>query len=412
MMPHLSFTGLVMVAAAAFLVPLLLGWAPRLRLPAVVLEIVTGIVIGPAVLGWVEVDTPIQVMALVGLAFLLFLAGLEIDFDKLRGQVLKLAGVNFLVSFGLAVLVSYGLKGVGLVEAPLFVAIMLSATALGVIIPLLKDANLITSSFGQLVVTSATVADFTTVILLALFFSREASGVGSQLLLIGSFALISVVVAWALLRAEHSRMLSRVLLRLQDTTAQIRIRGAFLLLAVFVTLAETLGLEAILGAFIAGAILAVVDRDRMMTHHDFREKLTAIGFGVFIPFFFITSGLRFNLAALFANTSSLAMVPVFLAALLMVRGAPALLYRSFLGGRYTIAAGLLQATSLTFIVVTAQIGMELGQISEATGAALIAAGLLSVLIFPATVLSLLPSRQAAVAPPPAEQVQPIWRTPQ
>ena len=388
-MPEVSLSGVAIVAAVAFAMPLLLGMAPRLRLPAVVLEILAGIVIGPSGLGWVRVDLPIQVMALLGLAFLLLLAGLEVDVDRLRGRLLRVTAVAFLVSLGLALGVSYALGAVGLVERPLFVAIVLAATALGVVLPILKDSGESEGEFGQLVIAAATIADFATIILLSLFFSREATATGTQLALIASFALLAVVLGVAILRLERRRWLSSILLRLQDTTAQIRVRGAFLLLAAFAVLAERLGLEVILGAFVAGAVLRVVDRDEAMTHPEFRHRLEAIGFGVFVPFFFVASGLRFDVGALVASTASLALVPLFLAALLVVRGGPAILYRPLLGGRRTLAAGLLQATSLGFVVVAAQIGMELGLIGAATGAALVAAGLLSVLIFPLVALTVL-----------------------
>jgi Kef-type K+ transport system membrane component KefB len=183
--------------------------------------------------------------------------------------------------------------------------------------------------------------------------------------------------------------ISAALVRLQDTTAQIRVRGAFVLLAAFVVLADKFGLEAILGAFIAGAVLKLVDTDQAMTHPQFHRKLEAAGFGIFVPFFFVTSGVRFDLHALFASSSAIARVPIFLVALLAVRGLPALLYQRDIGARKSAAAGLLQATSLGFFVVAGQIGMELGLISKATGAALVAAGLLSVLLFPAVALLLL-----------------------
>jgi Kef-type K+ transport system membrane component KefB len=389
MMPEISFSGLMIVAAVAFAVPLLLGLAPKLRLPSVVLEILAGIVLGPAGLNLVKIDLPIQILALIGLAFLLFLAGLEIEFDRLKGRLLKLSGLSFVVSFSLALLLGFGLMAAGQVEAPLFIAIVLSATALSVLIPALKDTGLIASDFGQLVIAAATIADFATIILLSLFFSREATSLGAQLVLIGGFVLLVWLVGLVLWETKRLHWLSAVLIRLQDTTAQIRVRGAFLLLAVLVVIAESFGLEAILGAFIGGALLALLDRDEMMTHPQFRHGLEAVGFGVFIPFFFVSSGLRFNLAALFANPSTLALVPIFLVALLIVRGLPALLYRSLVDGQRLVAAGLLQATSLSFIVVATQIGMELGQIDQATGAALVAAGLLSVMIFPFIALTLL-----------------------
>jgi Kef-type K+ transport system membrane component KefB len=386
---EIDFSGLVLVAAVAFTAPLLLGLAPAVRLPAVVLEIVAGIVIGPSVLGWVELDTPIEVLALVGLAFLLFLSGLEIDFDRLRGRELGLTGLGFAISFGIALAVAFVLGALGRVDTPLLVAIILVATSLGIVVPVLKDSGQASSELGQLVIAAASIADFGAVILLSLFFSREAASTTSKLVLLGGFLLVAAAFVVALVGAERSRRLSEVLLRLQDTTAQIRVRGAFVLLIAFVALAERLGLEIILGAFLAGAVLSLVDRDRMMTHPAFREKLEAVGFGVFIPVFFVASGIQFDLRALFGSASTVALVPVFLTALLLVRGLPALVYRPVLGSRHTAVAGLLQATSLPFIVAASMIGIELGLLDEATGAALIAAGLLSVLVFPLLALTLL-----------------------
>jgi Kef-type K+ transport system membrane component KefB len=189
--------------------------------------------------------------------------------------------------------------------------------------------------------------------------------------------------------AEHSRRLHDDLVRLQDTSAQIRVRAALVLLVGFAALAESLGLEVILGAFIAGAIVSLVDRDQQMTHPDLRGKLEAVGFGFFIPAFFVTSGVRFDLGALTASASNLLMVPIFLAALLAARGIPAIVYRGALDARQTAIAGLMQATSLPFIVAATAIGRELDLIDAAGSAALIGAGLLSVLLFPLAGLLLL-----------------------
>jgi Kef-type K+ transport system membrane component KefB len=399
-MADVSFSSLAIVAAVAFAVPLLLGVAPALRLPAVVLEILLGIVIGPFGLRWVKADLPVQVLALIGIAFNLLLAGLEIDLDRLKGRLSKVAVLNFLFSFALALLFVYGLKTAGLVAAPLLIAIILSATSLGIIVPMLKDAGQSASAFGQLVIASASIADFGTIILLSLFFSREATTTGAKLVLIGTFVLLAVAAGLAIARAERSTRFSALLQRLQDTTAQIRVRGAFLLLIAFVATARQLGLEVVFGAFTAGAILKLVDRDQMLTHPNFRLKLEAAGFGFFIPVFFVASGITFNLPALFASASTLALVPIFLAALLFARGLPALLYRPVIGGRRALVAALLQATSLPFIVVASQIGLDLGLLRPATGAAMVAAGLVSVLLFPMGALVLL-RREAAAAPAPA-----------
>src|SRR5215211_3057403 len=383
-----ALTDLLVVCVVAFAAPFALGLVPSVRLPSVVLEIVAGIVVGPSVLGVVEADQAVQVVALIGLTFVLFLAGLEIDFARLRGPVLRLAAIGFALSFGVAVAVSLGLSAAGAVDTPLLVAVILCATSLGVLVPVLKDAGEIASTFGQLVIAAASIADFAAIILLTLLFSGEG-GTGATLLLLGSlFALAGVVFA-VVRGAERSARVRADLLSLQDTTAQIRVRAALALFVGFAAIAEQLGLEAILGAFIAGAIVSLVDADQVMTHPDFRRKLEAIGFGFFIPVFFVTSGVRFDLGALTASASNLAMVPVFLAALLVVRGLPAVVYRGVLDGTQTAIAGIMQATSLPFIVAATAIGMDLGLIDAAAGAALIGAGLLSVLLFPLTGLVLL-----------------------
>ena len=383
-----SFGGLLIVVAVAFAVPFALGLFPGVRLPSVVLEIMAGIVIGPSVLGIVHVDQTISVISVIGLAFLLFLAGLEIDFSKLRGQVLRLTLLGFVLSFGIAVVAALVLKTTGLIETPLLVAIILCATSLGVLIPVLKDSGQISSTFGQLIIAAGTIADFGAVILLSIFFSGEGS-VGATLLLIGSLVVLAAVVFVAVKGAERWTIIRSDLIRLQDTTAQIRVRGAVVLLVGFAAIADQLGLETILGAFIAGAILSLLDRDQAMTHPEFRRKLEAIGFGVFIPVFFVTSGVNYDLNALLASAATVIMVPIFLAAMVVTRGVPALLYRGVLDGHQTAIAGLMQATSLPFIVAATAIGQNLHLLSAAEGAALIGAGLLSVLLFPIIGLTLL-----------------------
>jgi Kef-type K+ transport system membrane component KefB len=393
---ELAFTNLLIVVAVGFAAPLALGFVPMLRLPSIVLEIVLGIVVGPAVLGWVHVDDPVQVFATVGLAFLLFLAGLEVDFARLRGRVLRLTLLGFAVSLAIALIAGALLDAGGLASPPLFIAIVLSSTSLGVLVPVLKDAGESSSTFGQLVIAGGTIADFATVILLSLFFSREAGSTTAKVILLVGLFVVAVLLALTIAEVEHARRLRETLRRLQDTTAQIRVRGAFVLLIGLVALAAQLGLEVILGAFIAGAIISLVDRDREMTHADFRRKLEAAGFGIFIPVFFVTTGVKYDLNALTADMSTLLHVPVFLAALVAVRGLPALLYRPLIPRNRIPVAMLMQATSLPFIVAATAVGLTLHVVTPANAAALIAAGLLSVVIFPTASLVLL--RRAPRAP--------------
>lgn len=241
---------------------------------------------------------------------------------------------------------------------------------------------------------------FVAPLLLSLFFSAHAGSTGATLVLLGWTALAAVLVFLLVSGLERSGRLSAELLRLQATTAQIRVRGAFLLMIAFVALAERLGLEVILGAFIAGATLSRLDPDRAGTHPAFRPKLEAIGYGIFVPVFFVMTGVQFNLAALLASPATVARVPLFLAALLVVRGLPAALFRPRIGDPRAIAAALLQSTSLSFLVPAAQIGQALGVISAGTAAALVAAGLLSVLLFPLGALTLLRAAAPAARPAP------------
>jgi Kef-type K+ transport system membrane component KefB len=383
-----SFNGLLIVALIAVAAPLLADAIPRIKIPAVVLEIVAGIVVGPSVLGWVDIDQPITVLALVGLAFLLFLAGLEIDLTALRGDLLRLPLLGFALTLAIGFAAGIGFDAAGWVDSPLFVAIALAATSLGLIVPVLKDVGQAERPLGRYTIAGATIADFGAVILLSLLFSESEGGTASKLITLGLFVAVITAVAVVLVRAGRNVRLDAVLVRLQDTTAEIRVRIAVALLIGFVALAAKVGLETILGAFIAGALLGVVDRDTM-SHPNFRLKLDAVGYGFVIPVFFVTSGLRFDLDALTENPSALARVPLFLAALLAARGIPAWLYRHELGRDGTIVAALLQATSLPFIVTASEIGVAIGAIRAVTAAALVTAGLLSVVIFPPIALGLL-----------------------
>ncbi len=383
-----AFDNLLIVVAIAFAAPFLLGFFPSVKLPSVVLEILAGIVVGPVGAGdrRSRRDDLGRLRARPRLPSLSRRAG-----DRLLEAARAGAAVDdggFVLSFGLAFLVSLGLKATGLIETPLLIAIILCATSLGVLIPVLKDAGEISSTFGQLIVAAGTIADFGAVILLSIFFSGEGD-VGSTLLLIGSLVLLAVVVFIAVKSAGafqaaqagpgpssgHDRADPRPRRRRPAGRVRRDRRPA--------------GLESILGAFIAGAILSLLDRDEAMTHPEFRRKLEAVGFGVFIPVFFVTSGVNYDLDALLSSASNVLMVPIFLAALVAARGLPALMYRRLLDGRHTMIAGLMQATSLPFIVAAVAIGEDLDLVTAAEGAALIGAGLLSVLLFPVIGLGLL-----------------------
>ena len=389
--PHIvSLTVVAIVAVVALLSPLSVKML-RLPVPAIVLEILLGVIVGPQVLGWVHMDAALQVLSTIGLSFLLLLAGLEIDVRQLKGPVLRRASGAFVVSFVLAVAVGVGLGMLGLARSPVLMAVILSATGLGIILPVLKDAGIVETRAGQVIVAGASIAEIVPIVFLSLLLSEDTSaGVGAKLTLLATFLGFTGAVIVVVLGLERARIVCKTLLDLQDTTAEIRVRGTVALLLVFASLATAFGLESILGAFLAGAALTMLDRDDDMTHTQFYTKLHAVGFGVFIPFFFVATGVSLDVRALVEQVSSLAKIPVFLVALLVVRALPAIFYRPLLGSRReVVAVGLLQATSLSIPVVAGGIGVELGVMQPANYAALVAAGLLSVIAFPRLAVLLL-----------------------
>src|ERR1700750_750403 len=296
-MPDVSFVNLLVVVAVAVLAPLTLGYLPRLRIPAVVLEIVGGIIIGPSVLGWVHVDLPVAILALFGLAFLLFLAGLEIDVHRLRGRLLRFAVLGYLATLVLGYGAGASFTAASWVSEPLLLAITLSATSLGRVVPVLKDAGQVHSEVGQTALAAASIADFAAIVLLSLFFSSSSGSTGARVVVLGAFAGLVAVTGIVVSGTARSRRLGPVLVRPQDTTGGNQGRLPVPLLVAFTVLAERFGLESILGAFLAGAIVALVDRDSS-SHPNFRTKLGAIGYGFLIPVVFVRSGIRLDLTGL------------------------------------------------------------------------------------------------------------------
>jgi Kef-type K+ transport system membrane component KefB len=388
-MPDIDLINLLGVLAIAFVAPLSLGFVPRLKVPAVVLEILLGVLLGPSVLGWLEPDLAVLTIALLGLAMLLFLAGLEVDIRNLQGGLLTLAAGGYVVSLLLGGGIGLGLKAAGWLEDPLLVAVALSATSLGLVVAVLKDAGLLETELSRTVVAAASFADFAAVILLSVLFSSDGGSGGGRIALFLLFAGVVVAIPLAVSATGRRMRVSDVVIRLQDTTAEIRVRAAVLLMVALAVLAEQIGLESILGAFLAGAAVAAIDRDST-THPDFRTKLDAVGYGFLVPVFFISSGLQLDVSGLADSPAELLRLPVYVAALFVVRGVPAVLFLRRLGRSATVSAALLQATSLPFIVAATQIGVITGRIPTETAAALVCAGLVSVLVFPALALASAP----------------------
>jgi Kef-type K+ transport system membrane component KefB len=390
----LSYESLLAVTAIALAAPLLVALAPKLRMPAVVLEIVIGIIVGPSGLGWVRVDVPVGVLALIGLSFLLFLAGLELNVSALRGRVSRIFSA-YVVSAALALGGGLLIARIDADNKPLFIAIVLASTSLGLVVPVLRDAGETFSDYGQLVLAASSVGEFGAILALALFYSETRAGFGTQLFLLIGFAVLVVAVAVAMMRVERSPRFAHTLAVQGESSAQLGVRVAMLVLAVFLALSNNLGFEAVLGAFVAGALLRVTDPEERLTNERLRSKLDAIGYGFLIPAFFVTSGLQFNAQALIDQPTAIAVVGVLVVLFFIVRAGPAMLYRRLYDARRVAAAGLLQATSLSVPVVAVRLGSQLHTIDADTGAAIITAGLLTVVLFPPLALMLLSRADAA-----------------
>ena len=402
----ISFNSVLIIAVIAVLAPVLLGLLPGLPVPGAVLEVIAGVVVGPSVLGWVRIDAPVQVLSDLGLGILLFLAGLEIDIERLRGPLIRLAGSAFAISVVLALLCAYIFWLAGEPTQPLLLATVLMSTSAGLLLPMLKDADEDSTKFGQLVLTAAALAEIVPILLVSLFFSAASKTTAAQLVSLAIFLSLLGLIGLALSRVRRLETLDRLFNRLSDQSAQLRVRTALTLALACAVLAYRFGFASILGAFAAGLLVRLIEISGRTPHPQFQIKLEGIGFGFLIPIFFITTGVGYPLRALLANPAAIAVVPLFLVALLLVRGTPALLYRRMAGIRRAEAAGLLQATTLTFVIVATQIGLATGKTTPTAAASLLAAGLLSAALFPGAALRLLSHDAEPVAPAPPKPTTP------
>jgi Kef-type K+ transport system membrane component KefB len=396
----LNFVGLLIVAVIAVGAPLLAELVPGRVLPPVVVEVVAGVLVGPQVLGWVHVDVPITVLSFMGLGFVLFLAGLELEPDSLWSRQSRAAMVAFAVTLAIAFPLAAVLKIAGASADLRILALALTSTSLGVVVPILRDSGESTSPFGQSVLVAASIGEFASLVLLTVLFSAEPTSTPVQILYVVGMVASAAVAVVIVTRWWGSRWFTDALHRLDETTSQLRVRAAFVLLLVFAALADRFGVDAVLGAFVAGIVLRVANRDTGPAKERFTAKLHAIGFGFLVPIFFITTGMKLDVRAMFADVHTLLLVPLFLVGMAVARGVPSLvLFRQFRRPA-TVAAAALQSTSLTFPIIASTIGLSLHFMSRPTAAALVAAGLLSVIVFPIVALTLRPWTEPALAAEP------------
>ena len=384
------FTGLLVVAAVAFAAPVLAGLIPGRPVPPVVLEVLAGVAVGPQALDLVRATGAVRLLYLLGFGFLLFLAGQEVEPARFRGPAFRLSGVTWVASLVLSVPVAFGLAQIARGADVRLLALALTASTLGIVVPVLRDAGEIKTDFGQLAVVSCSVGEFGSLLLLTILFSADPEPTGIQVLYVLALGVAAFAGAIGLRRVWQSAWLRERLLATDESTAQLRIRGAFVVLLLFSALARQFGVDSLLGAFVAGIVLRVADTDDRPTQQRYHGKLRAIGYGFLVPVFFIVTGVQLNVRSLLASPAALALLPALILAIAVVRAGPALLFRRQFGTRRALVAGLLQATTLTFPVVVAEVGQSLDLLTPATAAALLGAALLSVLLFPAVALALRP----------------------
>jgi Kef-type K+ transport system membrane component KefB len=404
----ISFNSVLIIAGISVFVPAVLGLLPGLPVPGAVLEVVVGIVVGPSVLGWARVDAPVEVLSTLGLGMLLFLAGLEIDVERLRGPLARLAGLAFGVSAALGLGCAFLFWLAGQATFPVLLGIILMSTSAGLLLPLLKDAGEAGTEFGQLIMTAAALAEIVPILLLSLLFSASAKTPVDQLVSLAVFVALLVLIGLAVGGVRRLRRLDQLLDYLSRRSGQLRVRATLTLALGCGVLAYRFGFASILGAFAAGLLVRIIEISGREPNREFLIKLDGIGFGFLIPVFFISTGVAFNLKGLLAHPGAFALVPLFLLALLFVRGVPALFYVRAVGRRRAAAGGLLQATTLTFVIVATEIGLQTGKLTPATAAALVAAGLLSAALFPAAGARLL-TRRAPSEPAHVPRPRPAAR---
>lgn len=387
-----SFAPLLIVIGLAFLVPLVLTHFKRLRLPVVVGEIVIGILVGRSGLGWVPHSDPVlDMLAEFGFVFLMFLAGMEIDFSSLGLSPQKQRGsqqigpayigsLNFAATLLMSGLISYWLWYAGLIMNVWLVALILSTTSLGVVVPVLKERGLIGNTYGQTLLVTALIADFATMLLITIDVAVISSGLTFDILLVG-LLFVAMFLIYHFSRISTSRFpsLPRMLDELSSATTQIKVRAAFTVMLIFVVLSEILGAEVILGAFLAGVIVSLLRRQGDKAIHN---QLETIGYGFFIPIFFIMIGVRFNLSVLLNSSQALLLVPLILAAAVVVKVIPALVFRLRYSWPETWAAGVILSARLSLIIAAAEIGLQLGVISEAMDMAIILVAMITVTLAP------------------------------
>ncbi|WP_409328059.1 monovalent cation:proton antiporter family protein [Staphylococcus pseudoxylosus] len=384
----MEFVSLVVVVLAAFLTPILVNRLRITFLPIVVAEILMGIIIGHSFLNIVERDSILNILSTLGFIFLMFLSGLEIDFkafkkdksstkkeEKVKKQEpghLQLAIVVFMFIMIISIVFAYMFKWFGLIDDVLLMVIIISTISLGVVVPTLKEMNIMRTTIGQFILLVAVLADLVTMILLTAYGTLHASG-NTSLWLIGSLVVFTIV--FYLLGGFFKK--AQFLQKLMDGTTQIGIRAVFALILLLVALAEGVGAENILGAFLAGVVVSLLNPDEDMV-----EKLDSFGYGFFIPIFFIMVGVDLNIPELIKEPALLLIIPFLILAFLISKLIPVFYIRRWFDMKTTISSAFLLTSTLSLVIASAKIAEQLGTISPEISGILILSAVITCVFVP------------------------------
>jgi Kef-type K+ transport system membrane component KefB len=371
-----SFLVITLVALTAAWAVTLLG--ARVAIPVVIAEVLLGIVVGPQVLGWADPDAFIDFFAHLGLGMLFFFAGYELDFKRIRGDALRLAVLGWLLTLVLAYTVGGLLAWAGVVVSLLYTGSAMATTAIGTLVPILDDAGELRTRFGTYLLAAGAAGEFGPILLVSIVLSVQSPLHNAAILL--AFVAVAVFAALVTTRwvpAGWGAHLERTL----ESSSQLAVRTTVALVFALVALASDLGLDILLGGFAAGIITRLAIGDREVGR--FESKVAAVGYGFLVPFFFVVSGMKFDLDAVLDDPGSIAEVPLFLALFLLVRGLPALLlYRPVLDRRDRLALAFFCSAQLPLVVAITTVAVEVGEMRTSTAAALVGAAILSTAIYP------------------------------
>jgi Kef-type K+ transport system membrane component KefB len=376
---------LVLIALAAVIAPILSELTGKVAIPEIVFQIALGMLLGPYVLNIAHIDDVVTGLSDLGLTYLIFLAGYELDLQRIRGKPLRLATAGWLLSLLIGLGAAFALVSTGLARDTLVVGLALTTTALGTLVPMLRDAGVMETRFGAYISAIGTCGEFLPIVAVALLLTKKEPILTS--LLLAAFIVVAVVTVLLAARKQPPRVVA-ILNRHLESSAQLPVRVSLLFIVLLVLLAATLGLDVLLGAFAAGIVVRLFTASGESVA--IKAKLEAIGFGFLIPIFFVVSGIEFDIHVFVNDPASLWRVPVFLLLMLIARGVPVfLLYRGLLDRVERVPMALFSATGLPLIVVITSIALSEHRMLEVNAASLVAAGMLSVLLFPASGLWLL-----------------------